>query len=207
MRIAEPTTTFTDYAMGAVSLALGAQLVASGTRGSSTPQTLWGTGLIVTGVASLIGGSSHGFAPYLSAEARVAIWRATYGTLGLATLLLLSAAAVFALRGTARSLAVLALTLRLALYLGFIFSRPQFRYVVYDYGLTLLLLAIFAVHGRYRGWPGAGWMMAGIGVSFVGALIQRSGFALHRQFNHNDIFHVVQTVALYLYYRAGAEMR
>ena len=123
-------------------------------------------------MASLIGGSSHGFAPYLSADARAAVWRATYGTLGMANLLILAAAASFALRGAAASVAVFALTVRLALYLSFIGSRPEFRYVVYDYALTLVLLTIFAVYGRQRAWPGAGWLLAGIGVSFVGALIQ-----------------------------------
>ncbi|HEY3121773.1 MAG TPA: hypothetical protein VGL15_14200 [Vicinamibacteria bacterium] len=206
MTIAEPTTTLTDYAMGALSLVLGAQLLASGTRDRNPPQTLWGMGLLATGMASLIGGSSHGFAPYLSTDTRAAVWRATYGTLGMANLLILAAAAAFALRGAAASVAVFALTVRLALYLAFITSRPEFRYVVYDYVLTLLLLTIFAAHGRLRDWPGAVWMMAGIGVSFVGALIQRSGFALHRHFNHNDLFHVVQTIAIYLYYRAGVEL-
>jgi hypothetical protein len=207
MTIAEPTTTLTDYAMGAVSLVLGAQLAASGTRDSNPPQTLWGMGLLATGVASLIGGSSHGFAPYLSTDARAAFWRATYGAVGMANLLILAAAAAFTLRGAAGRVAVFALTVRLALYLALITSRPEFRYVVYDYALTLLLLTIFAVHGRQRDWPGAGWVMAGIVVSLVGALIQRSGFALHRHFNHNDLFHVMQTIGIYLYYRAGAHLR
>ena len=28
--------------------------------------------------------------------------------------------------------------------------------------------------------------------------------ALHRHFNHNDLYHVIQIVALYLFYRGGA---
>jgi hypothetical protein len=46
--------------------------------------------------------------------------------------------------------------------------------------------------------------MAGIGVSLAGALLQRAGLSLHRHFNHNDLFHVLQTIGIYFYYRAGA---
>jgi hypothetical protein len=45
--------------------------------------------------------------------------------------------------------------------------------------------------------------VSGILVSFVASLIQQSGFALHQHFNHNDIFHVIQLLALWLLYRGG----
>jgi hypothetical protein len=41
----------------------------------------------------------------------------------------------------------------------------------------------------------------------VAALIQVLRIAPHPQFNHNDLFHVVQTGALYLLYRGGLLMR
>lgn len=33
-----------------------------------------------------------------------------------------------------------------------------------------------------------------------------SDWGLHRHFNHNDIFHVVQMLSLYLLYRGGLEL-
>ncbi len=53
----------------------------------------------------------------------------------------------------------------------------------------------------------AGWIVAGILASFVGAGVQMSGFALHRHFNHNDLYHVIQAGALYLLFRGGMLLR
>jgi hypothetical protein len=33
--------------------------------------------------------------------------------------------------------------------------------------------------------------------------VQMSGFALHRHFNHNDLYHVIQIVALWLLHLGG----
>jgi hypothetical protein len=203
MTIAEPTTTLTDYAMGAVGLVLGSRLVASAARGRHTARALWGLALAATGAAALMGGTSHGLGPHLSTGARLALWRATFGTVGVANLLILAAAAMIALRGAARQAVIVLLSARLALFLALIAWRPDFRYVVYDYAVTLLSLAAFALHLRRRR-GGAAWLMAGIGVSLAGALLQRAGLSLHRHFNHNDLFHVLQTIGIYFYYRAGA---
>ena len=45
--------------------------------------------------------------------------------------------------------------------------------------------------------PAAWWLTAGVGVSVVAGAIQAFRLAPHSRFNHNDLFHVVQMVALY----------
>jgi hypothetical protein len=204
LSIAEPTTTLTDYVMGAVGLALGGRLVASAVRARHAARGLWGIALAATGAAALLGGSYHGFAPYLSLRGWWRLWRATYATVAVANFSILAAAAVVALRGGARIAALAALFARLALFVALIQWRPEFRYVVYDYAVTLLALAAFALYLSRRGRDGAGWLAAGVALSFAGALVQRAGLTLHRHFNHNDLFHVLQTIGIYLYYRAGA---
>ena len=52
--------------------------------------------------------------------------------------------------------------------------------------------------------PGASWLIAGVAVSLVAGVVQARKLALHRQFNHNDLFHLIQMVALYMFYRGGA---
>lgn len=71
--------------------------------------------------------------------------------------------------------------------------------------MSLLLLALLALGGRRR--PGARSLLAGVLVGFAGALVQRSGFALHPHFNHNDLFHVVEMAGVWLYYRAAAALQ
>jgi hypothetical protein len=48
-----------------------------------------------------------------------------------------------------------------------------------------------------------GLMLAGVSLSAVAAGIQQSGVAIHRHFNHNDLYHVVQAVAIWLLYLAA----
>jgi hypothetical protein len=43
-------------------------------------------------------------------------------------------------------------------------------------------------------------MLAGVAVSVLAGLVQASGFALHAHFNHNDLYHVIQTAAMFAFY-------
>jgi hypothetical protein len=46
-----------------------------------------------------------------------------------------------------------------------------------------------------------------VAVSVVAGVIQYAHLAPHEHFNHNDSFHVVQMVAIYLLYRGGLLLR
>ncbi len=61
---------------------------------------------------------------------------------------------------------------------------------------------------RSRGSPDmlAIWMAYGIGVAFAGAVVQKSGVDLHPQFNHNDLYHLIQIGAMWLLYCAGLRL-
>ena len=48
------------------------------------------------------------------------------------------------------------------------------------------------------------WLITGVLVSLVAAIVQARRLALHRHFNHNDLYHVIQMAALYAFYRGGA---
>jgi hypothetical protein len=41
----------------------------------------------------------------------------------------------------------------------------------------------------------------------TGLAIQMSGFGLHRDFNHNDIFHVIQIVAMFLFFKGARDLQ
>ena len=51
--------------------------------------------------------------------------------------------------------------------------------------------------------PDDGASAGGVAVSFAGAAAQMSGFALHRHFNHNDLYHVIQMLGLWLLFRGA----
>jgi hypothetical protein len=72
--------------------------------------------------------------------------------------------------------------------------------------MTLVLLMMLYSWLRFHG-VGTGWIIASILVAFGGAIVQQSGFALHKHFNHNDIFHVIQMGGMYLLYRGALVLK
>ena len=73
-----------------------------------------------------------------------------------------------------------------------------------DYGGALAVLLAGALYAlaRWRA-PGMGWLIGGVAVSLVAGLVQARRIAVHRHFNHNDLYHVIQILALYLVFRGG----
>src|SRR5438067_3917169 len=51
------------------------------------------------------------------------------------------------------------------------------------------------------------WITAGVLVTIAGLAVQRTGFRSHMDFNHNDIFHVIQIGAFYLLFRGACTLR
>lgn len=66
-------------------------------------------------------------------------------------------------------------------------------------------IAIAVVALRLWHHPCAGWLLAGYGVSIMAAFIQMSGLRFFEHFNHNDLYHLVQLIAMTLLFRAGLD--
>ena len=209
MRIREPTTMLTDYLLAGLGVWFGWRLLGSGRRAGEISRALWGASFLAMALAAAAGGTAHGFADLFGpAEQSNWLWKVTTFSVGLASAAMLSAAIVARLAGAARVALLAVAVAKLAAYLAWMSVHDQFRFVVYDYAPSMLaVVALLAWPGRRAPLPGAGWVAAGVAVSFAAAAVQRSGFALHRHFNHNDIYHVIQMVALYLLYRGGELLR
>ena len=81
--------------------------------------------------------------------------------------------------------------------------QPVFLVAIADYGLALLAWVAAALFCQ-RAWRG--WMLGAIGLSVVAAVVQQAKWAPHPQFNHNDLYHVIQAGALCLFYRAALHL-
>jgi uncharacterized protein DUF6962 len=198
--IAEPATTLTDYALATLCAVLGHRLNAEASRTGST--RLWAAAFGAIAAAALLGGTSHGFAPSLSAAAKRGLWHSTYALIGLGNLLMLCAALSTMARPVRLTLTGAALV-KFGAYLVLAVPQQDFRGVIAEVGLTLVFLLFLGAQRWLARAPGAGWLLTAVGVSFAGALVQYSRLAPHRQFNHNDLFHVVQMVAMILFHRAA----
>jgi hypothetical protein len=199
--ITEPVTVLTDYILAIETLILGWLLKRQADRDREIPIKFWAIAFFVIALAAITGGTCHGFAKHLSGSVYNFLWKITLYAVGASTLFMLSAAAHATLTGTARRILIILAWVQFCAFIILIARTSDFKYVIYDYVPAMILILALCV---YR-WSSqfSPWMIAGIFVSFTAAGIQLSGFTVHKHFNHNDLYHVIQMVAMYLLYRGG----
>jgi len=204
MQITEPMTMATDFVLAMLCFLLGSILVHTGRKQNSVAITLWGAAFFTTALAAATGGTSHGLALYLGAEGQAVLWKATVYSVGLGSLLLLSAVFIAVFEGGAR-IALLALAVvQFLVYAVWMVRHDDFSYVIYDYGAAMLVILGIAIWRHFTaGSEWARWVIGGIVISFAAAGIQMSGFTIYKHFNHNDFYHVIQMLGTYLLYRGG----
>ena len=208
MRITEPMTTITDYAMGALALVLALRLFGGAEAGRQLSGRLWATAFVMTAVAAIVGGTYHGFIQWVPGATGRVVWKITLLATGVGSACLLAAAVVAATTGTLQRALIALVCGKLLVFLWTMVTRDQFNLVIADYGTALVAVLFLALFVRPTGLtPAAGWIAAGVGVSVVAGVIQWARLAPHPTFNHNDLFHVVQMAALYLLYRGGLLFR
>jgi hypothetical protein len=206
--ISEPTTLITDYVLGTLSGLLGVLLLKRHLLLRQVPIRYWALALCATAIASYLGGTYHGFQHALSVPIASLLWKATTISMGVASFLLLCAAFSSAFSGQNRKWLIAAATLELVVYVAWMIGHDEFRFVIYNYGSTLVLLLLLVVTGRTHGVSGhRAYIAAGILVSIAAAGLQQSGIRLHQHFNHNDLMHVVQMGGVWLLYKGGAGLR
>lgn len=204
LTVAEPVTVLTDYILAVTGCLLGIRLrrLADGHES----RRLLAAALLFTGVSALVGGTSHGLGSRLDPWAHAGFWLVTYYALGLANLALIAAAARAFLRPRLRPWLLTVLWLRLVLYAALLAQRRELRHVVYDSVVSAAIVLALGALAWTRHDPSAPWLVAGVAVSMAGASAQAFRLALHPLFNHNDLFHVVETLGLVLFYEAGRRL-
>jgi hypothetical protein len=167
--ITEPMTMVTDYLLAVAAGWFGWQLWRSGRR-------MWAFAFFATAVASVLGGTYHGLA-------YEPLWKPTVYAAGLASLCLLA--------GLGRRFLIFGL-IKFAIYAIWMTNHDDFKYVIYDYGTTLLVVAVAGLFRR--SW----WMVGSVAVAVVAAVVQQSELTIHQHFNHNDLYHIIQIVSLWM---------
>lgn len=185
--ISEPVTLITDYLLAAVSAWLAFRTLKI--------SSFWALGFLALALAAFLGGTWHGFVQ------SDALWKATLLASGLASFAILVGSALAVTRGLPLQLLVALAGIKFALYSAWMLAHDEFIWVVVDTALSLALLALLYL------WRYNGWMLAGVAVSAAAGAVQASGFALHRNFNHNDLYHLIEIAALLLFYRGLSEKR
>ena len=199
MTIYEPATLLTDGLLAVLAGGLAWRL-RHHTPAANLAGCWWSRALGLTALSALVGGCHHGFAPNFSPALEEGWWIVV-----LLIICFTSAAMALGLLhelrpAGRRHLWQRLIAVKFALFAVAVIILQKFVVVIIDYGLVMLAWAVAAVMLR-RAW--SGWMLAGIGLSVGAALVQQLGWAPARHFNHNDLYHVIQALALICFYAAG----
>lgn len=201
LEITEPTTMVTDYMITAVAWWFGAKLIRRA-YGDRTLR-LWSLGFLFVGAGAFLGGTSHGFVQYLDDLQMFGLWKATIYSVGLSMLFAVSGTIEGArMKNPHRTLLHGVNIIGFAVYAVWMIDHSQFIYVIYHYVTAMIAIALIQVwaHFDHRA-ASSPWLIGGVVVTLLGAVIQQSGITIHRHFNHNDLYHVIQIGGLVLLYR------
>jgi hypothetical protein len=208
--IAEPMTVVTDYAIAVICGWFAARLFFSEHNRQHFSCRAWAIGFLFTGLGFLLGGTGHGFALYMSSSAMSMIWKFAFFAAGLSMAAFVAGTVTGSVsargwRSVFHGLNALGL-LTFATLVAI--SDDNFLLVII---VTVVSLGFIAL---IQGWvfvtqksKSAKWMIAGVLIYFLSAAIQQSGFDLHLYFNHNDLYHVVLIVGLYLLFRGAEQLQ
>ena len=199
MTIYEPATLATDYLLALLAASCGWRLG----RRANPPQRWWSRALYLTAASAAIGGTHHGFGPLLGEGPSDALWRATLLCIGL-TSAAMSLAFVEELAPTARRLPWRRVVwIKFTGFAALGLALPLFLVAIADYGLVMFALGFLALIST-RAWRAP--MLAAIAFSVSAAVVQQMHWGLSAHFNHNDVYHLIQGAAVFLFYRAGKKL-
>jgi ABC-type amino acid transport system permease subunit len=187
--ISEPMTLATDYLLAAVTGVLALRLLHGSAKQNS--RRFWGVAFVALALGAALGGTHHGFQLQ-------ALWKPTVWVIGVAAWAMISGSAIATTRGHARQALLAFALVELAAFWLWTWRDDRFMWVVADTASAFALVAL--LHALRLRDPASPWIIGGVALSGAAAAVQAGGVDLHRHFNHNDLYHVIQIAAMLLYY-------
>lgn len=207
MTVSEPTTLLSDAVLATLALALGVRLARSGPRAPQRAARLWAAAFLAGAAAALAGSVVHGFAGSLPAPLHAVLWKVVLVGCGLACSLLLAGSALAALRGTACRVATGLIGAQLALHLLLVARGDDIRIAAANGVVTIVALLALGLLDSRRHASRPAWLALALALSLAGITAQRLQVRPPGPFNHNDVCHALQSLALWPFYRVGRELR
>ncbi|NQV38705.1 MAG: hypothetical protein HQ509_11960 [Candidatus Marinimicrobia bacterium] len=195
-KVYEPATVITDGLITLLGIYIGFDLLQ---YSFFSFQYLWGIAFFGMALSALFGAIRHGWGPHWNKSASITLNRLTYFGIGVTTVTMLFASVGWFFESESCLLQII-IGLSFFVYIFFAFKQMRFRIVIYYYFPTLALIFIAMTIGWIQEEVGAGQVAIGLGISFVAAGIQMSGWNIHRHFNHNDLYHVIQLLGMWVVY-------
>ena len=209
MIITEPITMLTDYAIGLEALIFAISLFWLGQIHQQRSQQWWGVAFVFVAMAAITGGTYHGFLHNFSRSVILMLWRGINYALSLASFWMLAATVVSTLPRRWQRWWLTVAGLKTLAYLLLVGTPDSFAYAIADYVSAMVVVLLLLVRSLHRGHAlqATRWLLSGILVSGVAVAVQGVRLSLAEYFNHNDLYHIVQMVALYLFYRGACLLK
>lgn len=193
----ERITAWTDVLMGALAGFIAYQLA----QETGFKPAIWTGAFALLAFSSILGAIAHGYE--MSRKTNDRLWMPINLSLGLA-LGLFVVGALYDLNG--EGVARLALPIMLAVGVGFfLFTlwKPGtfMTFIAYEALAMVFALGVYAYLFFTSALAGAGWMLAGVLVTIIAAVVQATGKAgkgIFWYFDNNGVFHLIQMVGMVL---------
>lgn len=201
MMITEPMTMLTDYMLFGQSLIYAYLLSKGSLKGRVTPRQIWSWAFSFIALGSLLGGTYHGLALILDSQETLLLRRLTAYSIGLTSLLMVWGASWLVMGASWRRKLLLLLVGKLVIFVTWVTIDIKFLWVILDYAPAVITVAVFELIANRRQDQSESntsyYFTYGLGAAVLGAIIQQSGFSLHENFNHNDLYHIIQMIGLH----------
>lgn len=204
----EPDVTLTDYLLAIESFLLAALLVAQ-PAGRPDLQRWFVVFFMATGMASVLGGTVHGFFVAQPSRAGRVLWRATLISIGIAAASGWMIGTALLWRDAHLNLIFWIVAAQLIGYAMVVVAINDAFWVAMVNYLPSTTFLIVAYSTTYRASPNGALTvgLAGLALTLVAGLVQRMRIALHPiYFNHNAVFHVLHGVSLFLIFSSGRHL-
>ncbi|MCH8069479.1 MAG: hypothetical protein IID16_09480 [Candidatus Marinimicrobia bacterium] len=206
--IYEPMTFITDMILGLVALYFGLKISDVYWRSFQIFHSNLSYTFYFLALSAILGGIFHGFGPHYSEVLRNLLWKGTVISIGISSLFFLLAALVLTTPLKTYLVVRWIPVFATLFYVVIIWKNPDFSNVIKFYLPAMVLIFTLMIYTYFfLGQSGAGNMIIGLMIMFLGAVAWKSGFSLHTHFNHNDIYHVIITVAIWYLYRGGLMLK
>jgi hypothetical protein len=205
LQITDPAVTLTDYGL-AIECAVIVALLMRPEAGDTTLRAWFVVFFAAAAVASLFGGTVHGFFKAADSGGRAVLWPATLLAILASGLAAWFIAARLELLPRAEDIVrLVATTISIVMALLVLFVTRNFAIAIAGYlpAALFLLYSLIAVYRRHKA-PAIGWGIAGLSLTLVAAAVQRLHIVIHPVYlDHNVFYHLLQGAAFGMIYIAA----
>lgn len=195
----EQTTAATDFVMTLLAIWAAFKINQAGYKTSPKKARIWLWVFVLLAIGALFGAIAHGF--QMSEQTNNLLWQPLFLSLGLAVSLF-AVGAIYDLKKEALSKTVILVMIALGFifYLVTVFIPGSFLvFILYEAVVMIFALIAYIVLAVNKKLRGAWWMVGGIFITIVAAVIQATeslSFTFIWEFDFNGIFHLVQMVGV-----------